>query len=59
MSGRPAPFRIALTFEGKKRLILLDQVRTLDQSRLAKRLGAVTANALSATLAILQVVFAA
>ena len=54
----PAPFRIPVTFEGKTGLILLDQVRTLDKSRLAKRLGAVTANTLSATLATLQVVFA-
>ena len=56
--SRPAPFRIAVTFEGKKRLILLDQVRTLDKSRLAKRLGAVTPNTLSATLTTLQMGFA-
>ena len=56
--SRPAPFRIPVTFEGKKGLILLDQIRTLDRSRLAKRLGAVTSRTLSATLATLQVVFA-
>ena len=55
--SRPAPFRIALTFEGKKGLILLDQIRTLDKSRLAKRLGAVTPRTLSAMLATLQSVF--
>ena len=55
--SRPAPFRIPLTFEGKKGLILLDQIRTLDKSRLAKRLGAVTPSTLSATLATVRVVF--
>ena len=56
--SRPAPFRIPVTFEGKKGLILLDQVRTLDQSRLARRLGAVTPKTLSATLTTLRMVFA-
>lgn len=56
--SRPAPFRISVTFAGKKGLILLDQVRTLDKSRLAKRLGAVTPTTLSTTLATLQAVFA-
>lgn len=55
--SRPAPFRIPLTFEGKKGLILLDQIRTLDKGRLAKRLGAVTRSTLSATLATMRVVF--
>ncbi len=57
--SRPAPFRIAVSFEGKKGLILLDQIRTLDKSRLVKRLGAVTSKTLSDILATLQVVFAA
>lgn len=54
----PAPFRISVTFAGKKGLILLDQIRTLDKSRLVKRLGAVTPKTLSTTLATLQVLFA-
>lgn len=56
--SRPAPFRIPVSFEGKKGLILLDQIRTLAQTRLAKRLGAVTPKTLLATLATLQMVFA-
>jgi mRNA interferase MazF len=56
--SRPAPFRIPVTFEGKKGLIVLDQIRTLDSSRLAKRSGAVTPRTRSATLATLQAVFA-
>lgn len=56
--SKAAPFRIPLTFGGKKGLILLDQIRTLDKTRLVKRLGAVSARTLSTTLATLQDVFA-
>jgi len=37
--SRPAPFRVPLRFKGKDGLILADQMRTLDKSRLVKRLG--------------------
>jgi len=56
--ARPAPFRIPITFRGKKGLILLDQIRTLDKIRLVRRLGAVSAATLAATLRTLQEVFA-
>jgi mRNA interferase MazF len=56
--SRAALFRVALTFQGKQGLILLDQVRTLDGVRLVKRLGAVRAPTLSATLTTLQAMFA-
>ncbi len=39
---RNYPSRIDLTFQGKKGQIVLDQVRTVDQSRLVKRLGSLT-----------------
>jgi mRNA interferase MazF len=56
--SRPAPFRIAVTHAGKHGLILLDQIRTIDKTRLAKRMGAVSAKALDATLLALQETFA-
>lgn len=56
--GFAAPFRVPVTHGGTKGLILLDQMRTVDKVRLAKRLGAVTAKTLSATLATLQEIFA-
>jgi mRNA interferase MazF len=56
--GFAAPFRIPLTHGGTKGLILLDQLRTVDKTRLAKRLGAVSAKTLAATLATLQDLFA-
>ena len=56
--SRPAPFRVHIRFQGKSGLILLDQVRTLDKSRLVKRLGSASAATLAATLQTLQDVFA-
>ncbi len=56
--SRPARFRIALTFQGKQGLILLDQVRTLDSARLVKRMGALRPVTLAATLQTLQAMFA-
>jgi mRNA interferase MazF len=56
--ARPAPFRISLTFGGKKGLILLDQLRTLDKVRLVRKLGAVSSSTLSSVLRTLQEVFA-
>ncbi|MEE4297451.1 MAG: type II toxin-antitoxin system PemK/MazF family toxin [Wenzhouxiangella sp.] len=41
-SRRNYPSRINLTFQGKKGQIVLDQIRTVDQSRLIKRLGTLT-----------------
>jgi mRNA interferase MazF len=56
--SRPAPFRIPLSHGGKKGLILLDQVRSVDKSRLAKKLGNVSGKTLGVTLDTLQEVFA-
>jgi len=39
-------------------LVLLDQVRAVDKTRLAKKLGVVSAKTLTATLRTLQEVFA-
>ena len=56
--SQPARFRIALTFQGKQGLIVLDQIRTLDRVRLVKRLGALRPATLAATLQTLQAMFA-
>lgn len=55
--SRPAGFRIAVTFQGKSGLILLDQIRTLDKLRLSKMVGAVHAATLEKTLRTLQAAF--
>lgn len=54
----PAPFRIPVTFMGKDGLILLDQICTLEKSRLIRKLGTVDDDTLAKTLDVLQEVFA-
>jgi mRNA interferase MazF len=56
--SRPAAFRVGLTFQGKHGLIVLDQIRTLDRTRLVKRLGALRPQTLAVTLQTLQSMFA-
>ena len=56
--SRSAPFRLPLSHGGKKGLILLDQIRSVDKSRLAKKLGNVSGRTLSIVLDTQQEVFA-
>ena len=37
--GQPYPTRVGCTFQGKQGQVVLDQIRTVDKSRLVKRLG--------------------
>ncbi|MEY2823691.1 MAG: hypothetical protein RLZ64_229 [Pseudomonadota bacterium] len=55
--SRPAPFRIALTHAGKQGLILLDQVRTVDKTRLINRLGKIQPKTLGVVLETMQEIF--
>ncbi len=56
--SHPTRFRVSVTFKGKDGLILPDQVRAVDRQRLVKRLGAIDAATMSATLAVLSDMFA-
>ncbi len=56
--SKPAPYRIPVTFQKKKGLILLDQIRAIDKIRLVKRAGSTTDTKLAQTLDTLQEVFA-
>lgn len=56
--GRDYPTRIPLTFQRKKGQIVLDQIRTVDKSRLVKRMGKLDANTAAKTLTVLQEMFA-
>lgn len=56
--SRPAPFRVPIRFQGKSGLILLDQLRTLDKTRLIKHLGTANATTVTTALQTLQDVFA-
>jgi len=55
--GQPYPTRVPGRFQGKNGLIVLDQIRTVDRSRLVKRLGKLTSAQATATLAILIAMF--
>ena len=57
--SHPYPFRVACQFAGKDGHIVLDQIRTVDRERLSRRLGQVSASALSKSLGVLQEMFAA
>ncbi len=41
-SGKKYPSRVDVRFKGKKGFIVLDQIRTIDKSRLIKRVGRLT-----------------
>lgn len=56
--SRPAPFRVAVTLQGKTGLILPDQMRTIDRARLIKRMGRVDAATLRSVLEVLSEMFA-
>ncbi len=36
---KPLPWRVPLTFQGKKGMIALDQIRTVDKQRLVRKSG--------------------
>lgn len=55
--SRPAPFRIPVRFQGKEGHIVVEQLRTLDKTRLVRRLGEVDPETLSATLGVLREIF--
>ena len=58
-AGRPYPSRVGCAFQGKKGQVVLDQVRTVDKSRLVHRLGRVDPETETAVLAVLNEMFAA
>lgn len=55
--GHPYPFRVPCKFQGRSGYIVLDQIRTVDRDRLARRLGNLSSSTLGRALAILQEMF--
>jgi mRNA interferase MazF len=55
---RAYPTRVQTAFQGRQGQIVLDQIRTVDKSRLIKRLGCVGHKSANRTLAVLQEIFA-
>ncbi len=56
--GFPNPFRIACRFKSKEGLIVLDQVRTVDQVRFVRKMGRLDLETSKEVLAVLQEMFA-
>lgn len=56
--GQPYPTRVACQFQGKDGQIVLDQIRTVDKTRLTRRLGQISSNEQKAVLDTLAEMFA-
>jgi len=56
--GRPYPTRVPVRFKGKSGQIVLDQIRTVDKSRLVKSLGRIDDATRARVLALLAELFA-
>lgn len=57
-AGRGYPSRVPCRFRRKKGEVVLDQIRTVDRSRIVKRLGALDAPTSQRVLALLAEMFA-
>jgi mRNA interferase MazF len=56
--GRPYPTRVPVRFKGKSGQIVLDQIRTVDKSRLVKRVGKIDELPRTQVLTLLAELFA-
>ena len=56
--GQPYPTRIACRFKGKRRQVVLDQIRTVDRARLTAKLGRIDDRTATAVLDVLREMFA-
>ena len=56
--GPAYPTRVSCKFQGKDGQVVLDQIKTVDKTRLAKKLGTISASTQKAVLAILAEMFA-
>ncbi len=57
--GMPYPSRAPCKFKGKRGYVILDQIRTVDKSRLLKRVGRIDSETQSAVLSLLNEMFSA
>lgn len=58
IGGRAYPWRIVCRFQRRSGFVALDQLRTIDQERLVKRLGRLAPSTLTEVLQRLQEMFA-
>ena len=57
-AGRTYPSRVPVSFADRRGQVVIDQLRTVDKARLAKRLGALRADEATAVLDVLREFFA-
>ena len=57
--GRDYPSRVPCQFQGRSGQVVVDQMRTVDKTRLVKRLGVIDPEVQKQTLAVLAEMFAA
>ena len=57
-ASKDYPTRIPCRFKKKEGQIVLDQIRTVDKTRLVKKLGVIDANAQLKVMSVLQQLFA-
>jgi mRNA interferase MazF len=57
-AGKDYPTRVSCTFKKKTGQIVLDQIRTIDRTRLIKKIGMIKPNTQSEVIAVLQRLFA-
>ena len=55
--GKLYPSRVPVHFEGKDGLIILDQIRTVDKTRLVRKLGSIESDEQKAVMSILVEMF--
>lgn len=56
-SIRKYPSRVVIEFQGKKGQVVLDQIRTVDKSRLIKKIGKLKKSTSEKVISILQEMF--
>ncbi len=56
--GRPYPSRVTCTFQGTRGQIVLDQIRTVDKSRLIRHLGTISVGTQRKVIDTIQEMFA-
>ena len=57
--GRPYAFRVSCRFQEKEGYVVVDQLRTVDEVRLVRRLGSLSPATMTEVLEVLQRMFAA
>ena len=56
-AGHAYPWRVVCRFQSRSGFVAIDQLRTMDTGRIAKRLGRISSNTLHSVLNVLQEMF--